>query len=132
MGSRPNGSPEMVQRPRGIPSRAIAVAIVAVIIIPGMLFAAFLLQRFAQSERARYDAEAREVARAATSLLDSKLQGWKTTLHTLGTSENLRQGNLEAFYRQTLRVKELVGADIGLRAPDGTQIMNTRVPFGQP
>jgi signal transduction histidine kinase/CheY-like chemotaxis protein/type II secretory pathway pseudopilin PulG len=131
MGNRPTLPTQMPRRPQGIPSRAIALALVAVIIIPGMLFAAFLLQRFAQSERARYDAEAREVARAATSLLDSRLQGWQTTLHTLGTSENLRQGNIEAFYRQTLRVRELVGAEIGLRALDGTQILNTRVPFGQ-
>ena len=131
MPSRPTVSAATGRGLRGIPSRAIALAIVAVIVIPGMLFAAFLLQRFAQSERARFEAEAREVARAATSLLDARLLGWQTTLHTLGTSENLRQGNIEAFYRQTLRVRELVGAEIGLRAPDGTQILNTRVPFGQ-
>lgn len=115
---------------RGIPSRAVALALVAVIVVPGVIFAAFLLQRFTQSERGRYEQEAREVARAAASVLDSHLQGWQTTLHTLGTSENLRMGNLEAFYRQALRVKQLVGADIGLRAPDGSQILSTRVPFG--
>jgi signal transduction histidine kinase/DNA-binding response OmpR family regulator/type II secretory pathway pseudopilin PulG len=117
---------------RGIPSRLVVLALVAVIVIPGVVFAAFLLQRFAQAERGRYEQEAREVARTAASVLDLHLQGWQTTLQTLGTSENLRTGNLEAFYRQAMAVKEFVGADVGLRTPDGAQVLNTRVPFGQP
>jgi signal transduction histidine kinase/DNA-binding response OmpR family regulator len=117
---------------RGIPSRLIVLALVAVIVVPGVIFAAFLLQRYAQAERGRYEQEARGVARTAASVLDLHMQGWQTTLQTLGTSENLRSGNLEAFYRQALVVKAFIGADVGLRSADGTQLLNTRVPFGQP
>jgi signal transduction histidine kinase len=54
----------------------------------------------------------------------------QTTLQTLSTSAFLAAGDLEGFYRQAERVKTFIGADIGLRRPDGQQIVNTRVPWG--
>ncbi|MGW9329092.1 response regulator [Bosea sp. NPDC055594] len=114
----------------GIPARLVILSLIAVIVVPGLLFAGLLLQRFAGSENERYRQEAREVASAAASILDRYLGGWQTTLQTLATSENLRSRNFEAFYRQATLVKHFVGAEIGLRSLDGTQIVNTRFPFG--
>lgn len=116
---------------RGIPSRLVGLAIVAIIVLPGVIFAMLLLSRFADSERSRFEQEAREVARTATSVLDLQIQGWQTTLQTLATSANLLSGNLEAFYNQAAAVKQFIHADIGLRTIDGRPIFNTRAPFGE-
>ncbi|WP_066475407.1 response regulator [Bosea sp. WAO] len=117
-------------KPSGVPARLVILSLVAVLVLPGMVFAGLLLQRFAQSENERYRQEAREVASTAASILDRYLGGWQTTLQTLATSENLRSRNFEAFYRQATLVKHFVGAEIGLRRIDGEQIVNTRFPYG--
>lgn len=123
---------DAVSRPAGIPARWVILALVAVIILPGIAFAGILLQRYAVAETERYEQEAREVASSATSVLDRHLNGWRTTLQTLATSQNLQNRDLEAFYRQASLVKRFIGADIGLRSPDGQQLINTRVAYGTP
>ena len=112
------------------PTQLIILALVAVLVIPGIAFAGLLLARYAHSERARYELEGVAVARATASVLDRHLNGLQTTLQTLSTSAFLAAGDLEGFYRQAERVKTFIGADIGLRRPDGQQIVNTRVPWG--
>ncbi len=116
----------------GIPSRLIALALVAIILVPGVLFAMVLLDRFAAAERARFAQNALRVAQSATSLLDRQLLGWQSALQTLATSEHLRNADLTAFYRQAVSVKSFVGGDIGLRTIQGEQILSTTVPLGTP
>src|SRR5687768_12380069 len=107
---------KIVQRSTaGIPSRLIALALVAIILVPAVLFALVVIKRFSAAERARYEQNALEVARSATSILDRQLLGWKAALQTLATSDNLRSNDLAAFYRQALLVKSFIGGDIGLR-----------------
>jgi len=121
-----------VSKAAGIPARWVILALVAVIVLPGIAFAGILLQRYAVAETERYEQEAREVASAAASVLDRHLNGWRTTLQTLATSQNLQNRDLEAFYRQASQVKRFIGADIGLRNLDGQQLLNTRVAYGAP
>jgi signal transduction histidine kinase/ActR/RegA family two-component response regulator len=116
----------------GLPTRLVIVAFFAVLVLPATLFATLLMARFAEAERYRYQQEAREVAVTAASVIDQTIRGWQATLQTLATSQNLRSGNLEAFHQQAEAVKTFIGADIGLRALDGRQIINTREAFGQP
>ena len=115
---------------RGYPTQAIILALVAVLVIPGIAFAGLLLARYAEAERARYELEGLAVARAATTVLDRYLTGLQTSLRTLSTSAPLAAGDLEAFYRDAERVKTFIGADIGLRRLDGQQLVNTRLPWG--
>lgn len=114
----------------GIPARWVLLALVAVILLPGIVFAGILLQRYAASEVERYEQEARGVASTAASVLDRHLTGWQTTLQTLATSEHLRSRNLEAFHHQATLVKQFIGANIVLRSLDGQQLVNTRLPYG--
>ncbi len=130
IGSPDKDSPTGPQTLRGQSTQAIILALVAVLVVPGILFAGLLLARFAESERSRYELEARDVARAAAAVLDRHLTGLQTTLQTLAVSQFLRLGDFEGFYRQAERVKLFIGADIGLRTLDGRQIINTRVPWG--
>lgn len=116
----------------GIPARLIIAAVFAVIVVPGCIFAAVLLQRYAEIQRAQYRQEAIEAATTAAAMIDRHIRSWQITLQTLGTSRSLRDGDLEAFYRQALEVKAFVGADIGLRDLSGQQLVNTRQAWGKP
>ena len=113
-----------------VPTQLIILALVAVLVVPGIAFAGLLLARYAHSERARYELESVDVARAASTALDRYLNGLQTTLQTLSTSAFLAAGDLEAFHQQAERIKSFIGADIGLRRPDGQQLVNTRLPWG--
>jgi signal transduction histidine kinase len=113
-----------------VPTQLIILALVAVLVVPGIAFAGLLLGRYAHSERARYELESVDVARAASTALDRYLNGLQTTLQTLSTSPFLAAGDLEGFHQQAERIKSFIGADIGLRRPDGQQLINTRLPWG--
>jgi len=117
--------------PRGwLPTQAIILALVAVLVIPGILFAGYLLTEYARSERARYTLEGIGVARGAATVLDRDLQGLQTTLQTLATSTFLAAGDIEHLYAQARRVKSFSGVDIALRTIEGQQIFNTRREYG--
>ena len=115
---------------KGLPTQALILALVAVLVVPGVIFTGLLLIRYAGSERARYVQDAREMARSVATVIDRDLTGLVTTLQTLSTSAYLGAGDLEGFYRQAVAVKAFIGADVGLRLPNGQQIVNTRVAFG--
>lgn len=117
-------------RHRNLPTQALIVALVAVLVIPGIVFTGFLLTRFAASERQRFFAEARDTARFVAGVIDRDINGMVNTLQTLSTSDYLATGDIEGFYRQAANVKTLIGAEIGLRLPNGQQLVNTRVPWG--
>ncbi|MCD6073236.1 MAG: histidine kinase [Rhodospirillales bacterium] len=119
--------------PRGrLPTQAIILALVAVLVIPGILFAGFLLMRYAESERARYELEGIGVARGVATVLDRHLQGLQNTLLTLATSSALAEGDLKTFWDQAARVKSHIGNDIVLRDASGQQFVSTRWPPGSP
>jgi hypothetical protein len=116
--------------PFSVPTQLIIIALVAVLVVPGIAFAGLLLARYAHSERVRYELESVDVARAASTALDRYLNGLQTTLQTLSTSAFLAAGVLEGFHQQAERIKGFIGADIGLRRPDGQQLLNTCLPWG--
>ena len=128
----PGERPRKVQgsAPYSVPTQLIILALVAVLVVPGIAFAGLLLARYAHSERVRYELESVDVARAASTALDRYLNGLQTTLQTLSTSAFLAAGDLEGFHQQAERIKSFIGADIGLRRPDGQQLVNTRLPWG--
>ena len=115
---------------RGLPTQALILALVAVLVIPGIIFTGFVLARYAESERMRHFAEARDTARYVAGVIDRDINGIANTLQTLSTSHYLLTGDLEGFYRQAAGVKAYIDADIGLRLPTGQQLVNTRVPWG--
>jgi signal transduction histidine kinase/CheY-like chemotaxis protein len=115
---------------RSIPTELLLLAVVAVLVVPGIIFTGLLLTRYSNAEIARYEAEARDLARHVTSAIDRDLSSIMTTLQTLGNSARLQSGDYEGFYSQALRLKALLGVDIVLRRQDGQQLINTRLPWG--
>ncbi len=116
----------------GIPTRFVILAVVAVFVIPGIVFSGFLLARYAEAERMKYELMGQGVANAVSSVLDEHLASLRTTLQTLSTSPLIESEDWEAFHRQALQVKSIMNAHIGLRSPDGNRILTTRLPWGAP
>jgi signal transduction histidine kinase len=131
-GSVPDAAAPGVEKPRDrtVSTRLIILALVAVLVVPGILFSGVLLYRYAQAESAQYELQSVGVARSAAAVLESEVTGLQRTLETLTTSKFLQEGDLAGFYEQAQRVKAAVGSDIGLRSLDGQQLVNTRVPWG--
>ncbi len=117
---------------RGFSTQLIIFALVAIFVLPGILFSALLLNRYAESERVQYQLEGRNAARTTATVLDRYLSGLRITLQTLAASVPLASGDMESFHEQATRVKTLIKADITLRRPDGRQIIRTDAPWNTP
>ena len=59
------------------------------IVVPVLLYSAFLLHRYTQSERASNERRALEIARALSADIDREITAITTTLETLATSPAL-------------------------------------------
>ncbi|WP_443136822.1 sensor histidine kinase [Methylobacterium sp. Leaf85] len=119
-------------RQRGFSTQVYLVALVVALIGPGLLFTAILLFRYAGTERARFEQDARENVRGIALSIDRDTAGLVSVLQTLATSPRLKDSEFENFDAQARLVRETVGLDILLRRPDGQQLVNTSVPRGAP
>ena len=107
-------------------------ALALALALPVTLFVGVLLWRFADTERARLEAQAVAVAHSAALSVDRELAGLISTAEVISLFDSLRDGDLRAFYAQTLAVQERTGVPVILRDLSGQQVVNTRVPWGEP
>ncbi|POR42426.1 HWE histidine kinase domain-containing protein [Methylobacterium sp. V23] len=119
-------------RQRGFSTQVYLVALVIALIGPGLLFTAILLARYAGTERARFEQDARENVRSIALSVDRDTAGLVSVLQTLATSPRLKDGEFDNFDAQARLVRDAVGLDILLRRPDGQQVVNTAVPRRAP
>src|SRR6478609_7078857 len=91
---------DQTQRDRAISTRLIILALVAVLVVPGILFSGVLLYRYAQAERAQYELQSVGVARSAAAVLEAEVVGLQRAMQTLTTSKFLQDGDLAGFYEQ--------------------------------
>jgi PAS domain S-box-containing protein len=119
-------------RQRGFSTQVYLIALVIALIGPGLIFTAILLVRYAGTERARFEQDARENVRGIALSVDRDTAGLVSVLQTLATSPRLKDGEFENFDAQARLVRDAVGLDILLRRPDGQQVVNTAVPRGAP
>ncbi|WP_082528555.1 HWE histidine kinase domain-containing protein [Methylobacterium sp. Leaf466] len=122
---------ERVRR-RGFSTQVYLILLVIALIGPGLLFTAILLVRYAATERARFEQDARENVRSIALSVDRDTAGLVSVLQTLATSQRLRDGNFDSFDAQARLVRDAVGLEILLRRPDGQQVVNTAVRRGAP
>jgi signal transduction histidine kinase len=117
---------------RRVSTRAYLLAIVAALVVPGLLFTSLLFYRYASSERTAYEQRAMTIAQQVMNAIDRDLAGMRTTLQTLSTSAWLAAGDYQGFHDQALAVKSFTGADLVLRDVDGQGRMDTRVARDSP
>ncbi len=110
----------------------------AALVLPGLVFAAILLWRYASAERGRYEEEALGTAQRIMAAVDRELVGIQSAAQALAASSSLLEGNFEAFQRQaemTLRSWSQQKTDtyaVVVRDTTGQQVANTRLPWGTP
>ncbi|MDB5644811.1 HWE histidine kinase domain-containing protein [Methylobacterium sp.] len=119
-------------RQHGLSTQIYLVALVIALIGPGLIFTGILLVRYAGTERARFEQDARETVRGIALSVDRDTAGLVSVLQTLATSPRLKDNELDSFDAQARLVRDAVGLDLLLRRPDGQQLINTAVPRGAP
>jgi len=117
---------------RALSVRGYLLVMVLAIMLPVGAFAGVLFWRYADSEIARIDQQLENAAHELALDVDRDLQGKIVTLETLATANSMENRDYARFYDRATRVKDLAGVDISLRARDGQQLANTRVPWGTP
>jgi hypothetical protein len=102
-------------------------------VIPAALMVAVLISYSYQRERSRLVRDSIATARALTSVLDRELAGVQAALFALATSPDLTSNDLSAFYNQAQdALPILIANNIVLISPNGRQLVNTLLAFGEP
>ncbi len=103
------------------------------LLLPILTFATFVFWQIAISERAQIEREAEIASRNLALMVDGEVLQLRSALQVLSTSVNLRNGDLAAFDRQARDIIARSESDyaVVLRSPDGQQLVNTRLPYGQ-
>ncbi|WP_165820254.1 PAS domain S-box protein [Microvirga sp. KLBC 81] len=100
--------------------------------LPILVFVGFILWQFASAERARLEGNALDTAHVIAADVDRELTSLRSALSVLVHSQFLQNGDIDSFNHQVTSANLMNGINIVLRAPDGQQLVNTRVPRGEP
>jgi len=100
--------------------------------LPILVFVGYIFWQFAATERKRLEENALETAHVIASDIDRELTGLLSALSVLAHSQYLQNGDLENFHRQATSANLMDGLNIVLRTFDGQQLVNTRLPRGEP
>jgi two-component sensor histidine kinase/PAS domain-containing protein len=115
-----------------LPTQLYLLGLVAAVVVPLLAFAAFLLTRYAATERARFERDAAQIARQIALVFDGELEGLVALLKGLAASSALASEDLARFYVEASRLVEGREEVIVLRDLDTGQLLNTQRPFGMP
>ena len=130
------GSSEFSGRPgrRALALRWHLVLLVVGALLPLVVFAAVVVYRLAESERAANDRRLLRSAQDLSHALDRELQSTIRTLSALAESEKLDGEDLQAFHSESKRVLSTQPAWLALilLRPDGQQVSNTNIEWGAP
>ncbi|MCO5731720.1 sensor histidine kinase [Rhizobium sp. SSA_523] len=108
------------------------MALAAVTALPFILFSVFLMLRLEAQQRETLNSATEENARLIARTIDRELRDSATTLRLISTSPELRSGELAAFHQRTQDSLHGSARYILLTDRDGTQKLNTRMPYGEP
>jgi PAS domain S-box-containing protein len=100
------------------------------IVVPVLLYSAFLLHRYTESERAYNERRALEIAHALSADVDREISAIITTLETLATSRPLANKDYADFYKQAKEALRSRPWHVVLIDQDHRQLVNTRLPLG--
>ncbi|HEY0171792.1 MAG TPA: ATP-binding protein, partial [Pyrinomonadaceae bacterium] len=103
-------------------------------LLPLIIFAAVVVYRLAESERAAADRRLMRSAQEVSSALDREIQSTVRALAVLAESDEIDAPDLAPFYAEAKRVVATQPAwlTLILLKPDGQQVVNTNWPWGAP
>ena len=102
------------------------------IVVPVLLYSAFVLHRYTHSVRASNEGRALEIVRALSADLDREITAIVTTLETLATSRPLMYQDYADFYAQAKEALRSRPWHVVLIGAGRQQLVNTRLPWGTP
>ncbi len=113
-------------------ARAYLAALVLAVAAPALLTTGYFLMRYADAERTRLEAQLRDEARMVVTALDRRFSGLIDAMQVLAQTQEFNPQDLEDFYVRAGRARDVLGRNIILRDLDGRQLVNPRLPWGQP
>ncbi|MGQ4274591.1 ATP-binding protein [Terrihabitans sp. B22-R8] len=102
------------------------------LLVPMLAFSGFILAQFATNAREHLEDEALAGARRVSVSIDREVANLIAALDVLALSPLLTTGDWAAFQAQTQPLGRSQGLAVILRDLSGQQIVNGRVPYGQP
>ncbi len=112
--------------------RTILFATACIGILPTVIFAAFLLNQFARSERARAEQVLTESTKGLARGIDAHFSATESALVALRDSDALNSNDLAAFERRLRRTAGTTGRHYALMDSSGQQLINTLLPENTP
>lgn len=117
---------------RGISISAILALLIAVTILPALIFSVVLLQRNNRAQESMVTAMAEATAGSITQTLERTVSGLATNLKVFSTARSLEDGLLNQFHERAIGAlvgtgSHLVGLDINLN-----EVFNSLEPYGSP
>src|SRR5205823_4063431 len=95
-------------------------------------FSAFLMTRYAESERAVIEANVKQSLRGLAIDVDREIAGVARAATLLAVaSSRLRTGDLEGFHRQAREAVKVEGLEITLSDKSGQVLVDTAADYGQ-
>lgn len=117
---------------RGLPVRLSILLIALAASLPLLALAGLLAQGYVRAETERFERSIRDATVAVALAVERDLTASMTVLRTLATSQALQAGDLATFHAQALAVRDLLGANVILRTPEGRQLVSTFHRWGDP
>jgi hypothetical protein len=105
-----------------------ALALVSAMIVPMILFAALVLDRYQLAARLGHELKARHAAVVLASDIDREFARLFATGQTLATSPSISGGDFLAFRQQALKVRDMAGVEVTLSRPGNPPLVDTRLP----
>ncbi|MDP2355184.1 MAG: HWE histidine kinase domain-containing protein [Beijerinckiaceae bacterium] len=121
-----------VRNRASFPARFYLAALVLAIAAPTLLTTGYVLMRYADAERTRLEEQLRDEARTIVSALDRRFAGLIDAMQVLAQTQEFDPRGLEDFYSRAGRARDVLGRNVILRDLDGLQLVNPRLPWGQP
>src|SRR5581483_1610423 len=100
------------------------------IVVPVLVFSAFLLHWYSQSVRTANERRALSIARALNADVDREITAITTTLETLATSDALAIKDFRSFHIQAQEALRSRPWHVVLIDQSRRQLVNTRLPWG--
>jgi len=116
--------------PRPLSLRTALALLVFSVMLPTAIFFAIQYRAAASEKQRGAQIQARGLVHDISTDISYELAIKRAQLSTLATSIQLRAENLRGFYEQSQAVETISAGWIALYRADGTQLLNTRVPFG--
>lgn len=118
------------RRSPSLPVGVYLLLLVAVILIPALVFSIVLLQRNNQAQQEVTLTLAEATAGSIAETVDRELSGMLTTLRVLSTAGSLAEGDLDEFHLRAQTALVNTNDFLIVLDDDLQQLINTRVPFG--